>query len=677
MHTNRLISESSPYLLQHAHNPVDWYPWGPEALLRAQTEQKPILVSIGYSACHWCHVMERESFENEEVAAFMNQHFINIKIDREERPDLDHIYMDAVQAITGSGGWPLNVFLTPDRKPFYGGTYFPPQPMHNRASWLDVLAGISAAFNERRHEIESQAENLTAHLLNANTFGAGKQSESADTDWLHRMKNNIMQQADTTEGGFGRAPKFPQTFSIRYLLRYAHLYKDEQALKQALLSLDKMCAGGIYDQIGGGFARYSVDNEWLAPHFEKMLYDNALLIYVLCEAFQLSGNKRYEEVVRETIAFLQREMRASDGGYYAALDADSEGVEGKFYVWSYDDFMKSAGPDAPLAAVFYDVSPEGNWEHTNILRLKNTVAEFAAQNGMSEEEWEERLNEVKGNLLAARSKRVRPGLDDKILLSWNALMLSALCKAAGVFGEEAWKQEALTLAGFLEQQFDAGNHTYLHTAKNGEARYPAFLDDLSFWVRGLLDLQELTGDNTWLQKAGVLTGVILKDFSDEEGVFCYYTSATQDDVVIRKKETYDGAVPSGNAVLCGNLLRLSVLLGKEDWGMRASKMLEGFGQTASRYPTSFGEWADCLMVQLNGLKEIVILGAGWEKHLKELLLKYIPGKVVQAAAQGDDQYPLMAGKPTEAGSRIFLCEQYACKQPVFTVEELMQLLVNQ
>ena len=372
--TNKLFEETSPYLLQHAHNPVNWYPWSEEALELAKKEDKPILISIGYSACHWCHVMERESFEDEETAEIMNKYFINVKIDREERPDLDHIYMDAVQAMAGNGGWPLNVFLTPDKKPFFGGTYFPPKRAFNRSSWQEVLLGVQQAFAERRQEIESQAENLTEHLLKSNSFGIN----NPEKDGLFSITNatevfhNMMKSADKQWGGFGKAPKFPQTFVIQFLLRYYHVSKNEESLVQGLLSIDKMIDGGIYDQLGGGFARYSTDAEWLAPHFEKMLYDNALLISVISEAYQLTKNERYREIIEDTIEFIKREMMQRDKGFFSALDADSEGVEGKFYVWSFEEIKETLGEDHELFCNFFDISVSGNWENNNILWRKKS-----------------------------------------------------------------------------------------------------------------------------------------------------------------------------------------------------------------------------------------------------------------------------------------------------------------
>ena len=444
MHTNRLIHETSPYLLQHAHNPVDWYPWGDEAFERARAEDKPVLVSIGYAACHWCHVMERESFEHEEVAAIMNELFINIKVDREERPDVDHIYMDAVQAMSGSGGWPLNVFLTPDRKPFYGGTYFPTQRAFNRPSWTEVLHSLSNAYKTQKQEILQQAEQLTEHLKASNAFGlsvtdpAGLFTEGNITEAYH----NIMHQADRQWGGFGKAPKFPQTFAIGFLLRYAHLEGVEEARQQALLSLDKMKQGGIYDHVGGGFARYSTDTEWLVPHFEKMLYDNALLVSVLAEAYQLTDDERYEEVIEETLQFVERELMHAEGGFYSALDADSEGEEGRFYVWSEEEIQQVLGPEAELFCAYFDVSEKGNWEGKNILWVKVPLHQFALERNMDPALLASFIIRSKQKLLEQRSKRVRPQLDDKILLGWNALMASAYCNAFAATGNDHYRDVA-------------------------------------------------------------------------------------------------------------------------------------------------------------------------------------------------------------------------------------------
>ena len=521
---NKLINETSPYLLQHAHNPVNWFPWSDEALEKARRENKPILVSIGYSACHWCHVMERESFEDQETARLMNEHFINIKIDREERPDLDHIYMDAVQAMTGSGGWPLNVFLTPVAKPFYGGTYFPPKRAFNRPSWQEVLLAVTEAFTQRRNEIDAQAENLTEHLLQSNAFGISSQAEISvfTKEKINEAFENIMKNADKKWGGFGKAPKFPQSFVIQYLLRFFYATENKEALDQALLSIDKMIDGGIYDQIGGGFARYSTDTEWLVPHFEKMLYDNALLLSVISEAYQITNDKRYKEVIEETIQFVQRELMHPEGGFYAALDADSEGEEGKFYVWDHAEVVELLKEDGTIFCDFYDIRPGGNWEEKNILQRKKKEEIFCKEKNISLEELKRILQKGKGVLLKKRSERVRPQTDDKILLGWNSLMTTSLCKAFAATGNESFKKLAIDNMQFLLKKVSNNNTVdFFHSWKNDIAKQPAFLDDYAFLIQALIQLQEITGDINYLEKAKMITEHVLEKFNDSATIFFF------------------------------------------------------------------------------------------------------------------------------------------------------------
>ncbi|MBL7739251.1 MAG: thioredoxin domain-containing protein [Chitinophagaceae bacterium] len=678
VHTNHLIQETSPYLLQHAHNPVNWYPWGDEALQKAREENKPILVSIGYAACHWCHVMERESFEDEATARIMNDHFINIKIDREERPDLDHIYMDAVQAMTGSGGWPLNVFLTPDARPFYGGTYFPPKKAFNRPSWQEVLLSVKQAFEERRHEIDAQAENLTAHLVQSNSFGLQKDSDQNDLfrkDKPDEIFQHIMKSADREWGGFGRAPKFPQTFIIQYLLRYHYVTGNKEALQQALLSLDKMIAGGIYDQAGGGFARYSTDTEWLAPHFEKMLYDNALLVSVLSEAFQLTGHTRYRQVIEETMQFVKRELLHPQMGFYAALDADSEGEEGKFYTWSYEEVKKVVQDDAPLFCQYYDINPKGNWEGKNILRVKVPFEEFAVQHNISAEQLAALLNKAKEKLLAERNKRERPLLDDKIILGWNALMNTACSKACMATGNGEYKKLAIDNMTFLLDKFRDGNTgRFFHTWKNGQAKYPAFLDDYAFLIEALIHLQEVTADQNWLIMAADIVHYVTGHFSEPDTGFFYYTGKEQQDVIIRKKEVYDGAVPSGNSIMAYNLYRLSILLDRPDWKARSMDMLSSIGVAVSRYPVSFGIWSSLLQEIVAGTFEIAVVGAGYEKLMKKISHVYLPHRVLTAASASHPGFPLLSNKALSDYPLIYLCKDYVCQQPVDSIERFMSLI---
>jgi uncharacterized protein YyaL (SSP411 family) len=673
-HTNRLVKETSPYLLQHAHNPVDWYAWGEEALETARREDKPILVSIGYAACHWCHVMERESFEDAGTARFMNEHFINVKIDREERPDLDHIYMDAIQAMTGGGGWPLNVFLTPDTKPFFGGTYFPPQPVHNRNSWLEVLKGVSTAFRDRRTEVEQQAENLTRHIATTGGFdiGAGTQDRPAaavfNPETLQQARDQLMAAADKQEGGFGGAPKFPQTFSIRFLLNHYYFTHDKAALDQACLSLDKIIGGGIYDQLGGGFARYSTDRQWLVPHFEKMLYDNALLVATLSEAYQLTQKPLYKEVIEQTIAFVDRELGNHKDGYYSSLDADSEGIEGKYYVWDKAEIDLVLGQDAALFNSFYGVRTEGNWEGMNILtRQPETV--------LPPLQWQS-LGSARQRLLEHRNTRVRPALDDKILLSWNALMNIGFSKAYAALGDERHREMAIGNMQFLRQAFRGeGIHFYHHSYK-GEARVPAFLDDYAALISALLHLQEITGDSGYLTEARDILRFVIDHFSEPETGFFLYTHAGQKDILLRKREIYDGATPSGNAMMASNLLYLGIVFDERAWIQRASEMAATLHRPVTSYPGSFGVWATIFQALTYSIPEVVITGRRPENARKEFLAHLIPYRVFQSSQEENTQFPLLRDKPAGQDPLIFVCQDYACQLPVNEVATAIRLVEN-
>jgi len=672
--TNHLIHETSPYLLQHAHNPVDWYPWSEEALQKATEENKPILVSIGYAACHWCHVMERESFEDESTAEIMNKYFVNIKIDREERPDLDHIYMDAVQAMTGSGGWPLNVFLTPQKKPFYGGTYFPPERAFNRMSWKETLIAVHEAYVNRKNEIETQAENLTKYINDSNSFGLSEtESIEFSKEDLQTITDNILKTADTVWGGFGNAPKFPQTFIIQYLLRHYHFTKHEPSLKQALLSLDKMIEGGIYDQLGGGFARYSTDAKWFAPHFEKMLYDNALLVNVLAEAYQLTHNKTYAEIIKETLGFVNRDLTSLEGSFYSALDADSEGVEGKYYVWSKAEIEEVLKDGADIFCKVYDVSEKGNWEHSNILWLPEPIKNQAGKLNLDEIYLKNKLNACKVKLLEHRNKRIKPLLDDKILLGWNCLMITACCKAYAATSGELYLQMAQKNISFLEnnlKQRDTWFHSWKETAK-----YSAFFDDYAYLIQAYIHLQEVTGKAEYLIKAKALTEKVIQSFGDEENIFFFFTGDVQTDIIVRKKEVYDGATPSGNSVMALNLLYLSIVFDKFEWRKRAEAMLQSLKEATIRYPTSFGVWALCMQQEVYGLNEIAITGPSAFVLSAEINKLYIPNKVIQSATLPLEEFPLLRGKfQNKTADLIYLCRNYLCEEPVETVGELRLLL---
>ena len=674
--TNSLINESSPYLQQHAHNPVNWYPWGEEALAKARTEDKPILVSIGYAACHWCHVMEKESFEDEDTAAIMNESFINIKIDREERPDLDHIYMDAVQAMAGNGGWPLNVFLTCDAKPFYGGTYFPPKPAYSRPSWKDVLVAIADAWKNRRQELESQADNLIEHI-SSSAKAMSKAAGSAvvfSRETCDNMAAAILKNADTKYGGFGAAPKFPQTFTLQYLLAYSYFFNDKASLDQAILSINNMLDGGIYDQLAGGLARYSTDSYWLVPHFEKMLYDNALLVIVLSDAFQLTRDKKFEEAIRKTLAFCINEMKHPSGGFYAALDADSEGEEGRFYVWEKAEIEQVLGKNAELYCSWYSVTDEGNWEEKNILHKTFSEADFAAKQNIEVDVFRAIIAESDAKLLQVRSKRSRPQTDDKILLGWNALLLTAFCKAYPALGDTYYKQEAEELYKFLIGRFSKNGIISFHTYKQGDAKFPAFLDDYAWFIQACIHLQEITSCQDYLLEAQKLTHHVISLFYDEGSGFFYFTGNDQKDIVARKVELYDGAVPSGNSTTADNLLYLSVIFENSNWKEMALKMLSGMEQISTKYPTSFAVWASIYLKQFAGVNEVVVTGKEVNGLAKALLALYLPNRIFQSAIAETPGFPLLQGKSFGADGSIYLCAGQVCYEPVNTVDKFQMLL---
>lgn len=674
---NELSTETSPYLLQHAHNPVHWQPWSTKVLQMAKDLNKPILVSIGYSACHWCHVMERESFEVDATAAIMNEHFINIKIDREERPDIDHIYMDAVQAMTGSGGWPLNVFLTPEGKPFYGGTYFPPVKAYSRASWTDVLLSIAEGWRNNKEKMLEQAETLTQHLEKSNNIAQlqnavnlSKAQAFFTKEDCKTITENLLATADTVEGGFGKAPKFPQTFSINCLLQSAYFLKDEKALQHAELSLNKMLNGGIYDQLAGGLCRYSTDGEWLAPHFEKMLYDNALFIVALSNAYLLTKKEVYKNAVQHVCSFIISEMKNSNGGYYAAIDADSEGVEGKFYVWDKAETDKILGGNAALFNDYYDVTENGNWEEKNILRVLRPMEDVAASFNMPIESALLIINQAKKKLLDVRSKRVRPGTDDKILLGWNALLLTAFCKAYAVLQDEVYRNAAIELYDFIEEKFAKENDAYCHTYKNGQPKYPAFLDDYSFYAEACIHLQEITADEKYLHSAKKMTEYIFENFHDKKTGFFFFTEESQEDIIVRKIEIYDGATPSANAVMAKNLLYLSLVFDKREWHEKAVFMIDSLKTIIKKHPGSFGIWTATAMNIVAGINEIVIVGVDVMPSLKNMLLQYLPNKVLQANFNISNM-PLLKDRPILKELSIYLCRDFACTPTLRSVNELL------
>ncbi len=662
--TNDLSKETSPYLLQHAHNPVQWKPWSDSLFSTATAADKPILLSIGYAACHWCHVMERESFEDEAVADYMNTHFINIKVDREERPDIDHIYMDALQAMTGSGGWPLNIFLLPNGQPFYGGTYFPPNAMQNRASWMDVLKGVHAAFDSNREKLIEQATHLTAHLLQSNIKAQqGQASEViATTEEFQMIAQRILQNADTQWGGFGAAPKFPQTFSIQVLFRNYFHNKDQASIVHAIRSIDKMIQGGIYDHVGGGFSRYSVDAMWQAPHFEKMLYDNALILGTLAEAYQITKKPIYQDVIHATFTFLQRELFNGSGGYYAALDADSEGVEGKFYTWSYDELKEIITPEIFDAFIaYYQVTPNGNWEHTNILWTQNEI----------EKEWEPAWQNELKKLFDARAVRVRPALDHKVILGWNAMLIVGFCKMNAATGNHLYKKAAIECMDWLESNlFHADENYFYHSIANGIPKAQAFLDDYANLIQACIQLQEMTGDTSYLFKAKKWMDYVLIHFIDEDGLYFYYTASYQKDVIIRKKESYDGAQPSGNALICSSLFYLGQVFDLTEWRKQAEKMIHSIRPSLLQYPSSFGFWAQSFYQMSTGMIELVGVGPSVYESLPTLNAAFVPNSIRLMSQVQEDSIPLLKGKQI-LDNQFFICKNNSCSAPMTSVELIL------
>jgi uncharacterized protein YyaL (SSP411 family) len=679
-HTNRLINETSPYLLQHAHNPVDWYPWGEEALQRAKAEEKPILLSVGYSACHWCHVMERESFENEEIAKLMNEHYICIKVDREERPDIDHIYMGAVQMMAGQGGWPMTVFLTPEGKPFYGGTYYPPEDRYGRPGFPKILLAVSEAWREKRSEIEEQGAAMVEQM---NEMSRVDLPESPVTlDLFEQAVRKLKQNFDDRLGGFGGAPKFPQPMTIDFLLRYAHRTGSKDALHMATFTLERMAMGGIYDQLGGGFHRYSTDEYWLAPHFEKMLYDNAQLAQSYLRAWQATGDTFFRHVAEETLDYVAREMTSPSGGFYSAQDADSEGEEGRFFVWTDQEVKQILGvDDAALFTRYYDVTPRGNWEGKNILNMSAPAENFARSLGIEAEAFQERIDGMRQRLLNQREMRVKPHRDDKILTAWNGLMLAAFAEAAAVLDRPDYRKIAEANAEFvLESLYHEGR--LLRTGKDvedpdqqGELQFkvapiPGFLEDYSYYIDGLLRLYEATFEWRWLDAAKELTTAMLELFLDEEGSF-YNTPHDAEALVDRPRDMMDNATPSGNSVAVDVLLRLATLTADPDYHRIASSILRRANGLMAQHPQAFGRLLSAADFYVGPVKELAIIGALDSPETKALLATaratYQPNMLVVAANPEDmriPELPLLADRPEHDGhSTAYLCENYACQQP--------------
>ena len=660
--TNRLAQEASPYLRQHAENPVDWYPWGEEALRAAREADKPILLSIGYAACHWCHVMAHESFEDPETADLMNRHFINIKVDREERPDLDSIYMSAVVALTGQGGWPMTVALTPDGRPFFGGTYYPPTPRHGLPAFRQVLLALAEAWQERRGDVEGSAGEIADHLRQmalAETLGS---SGALNDDLIDQALNGLLRSFDSRLGGFGRAPKFPPSMTLEFLLRVYAGRGDSMSLHMAERTLEAMAHGGLYDQLGGGFARYSTDERWLVPHFEKMLYDNALLARVYLHAWQVAGKPLYRRVVEETLDFVRREMRHERGGFYSSYDADSEGEEGKFYVWTADEIRAALGDEAARFMAAYGVSEGGNWEGHNILHVAEDLTGLGDLSG---------LKEARLKLFNIRARRVPPGLDDKVLTAWNGLMLAAFAEAGRVLDRPDYTATAVANAEFLyaTMRRDDGRLLRSWQAAAGDARYNAYLEDYAFLADGLLALYETTFDPRWFAWARELADLMLAHFSDPAGGF-FDTSDDHEALLHRPKDVQDNATPSGNGMAAHVLLRLGLFTGEGRYWDTAERMVAGLYEPMARYPGAFAHWLGAAAFILSQPLEVAVAGdpaAADTRALLDVAQRAFRPNLVIAAGEGKaaEVVPLLAGRDRLDGrAAAYVCRRFVCRRPV-------------
>lgn len=674
---NHLSKETSPYLLQHANNPVNWFPWGDEALSKAKSEDKPIIVSIGYSACHWCHVMERESFENEQVAALMNQHFVCIKVDREERPDVDAIYMDSLHAMGLRGGWPLNVFLLPDARPFYGGTYFPVR------NWVNICKQINEAFVNHRDELTKSANGFTENMLfsESEKYGLQKADAEFDSTVLNELFARLEKDFDTQWGGMSRAPKFPMPCTWLFLLRYYALTTNPKALAQLTLTLDKMALGGIYDQLGGGFARYSTDGEWFLPHFEKMLYDNGQMMQLYAEAFTLIKKPLYKQVLEDTYSFVMNYMTSPESGFYSAYDADSEGEEGKYYVWTKQEIKDIAGDDASWFCHYYGVTTEGNYHEeashqatgANILFPQQELTDFLTQHKFDVPSYTKRFQQLKELLKIERSKRVMPGLDDKILASWNGLMCKGLAEAFRATGEQKFLDLALKNAHFIRTKLTKDNQLW-HSYKAGEAKILGFLEDYAAVIDAYIALYEVTFEENWLAFAESHTLYVWEHFWDEKDHFFYFTDSKAEQLIARKKELFDNVVPSSNSMMAKNLYFLGHLLGREDFTKTALHLLGKVKKLLVTNPDYLGNWAGFAACVAKPTTEIVIVGKEYQSFRKAIETHYLPNKII-LGTRYTSTLPLFQGRTLPSDqTMIYVCFDQTCQLPVKTIDEVLELM---
>ncbi|HEY6118566.1 MAG TPA: thioredoxin domain-containing protein [Pyrinomonadaceae bacterium] len=676
---NSLITETSPYLLQHAYNPVDWYPWGEEAFAKARQDNKPLLLSVGYSACHWCHVMAHESFENDEIASLMNENFVNIKVDREERPDVDQIYMNAVQMMTHHGGWPMTVFLTPEGVPFYGGTYFPPEDRYNMPGFRRVLLSVAEAYRERPEDIERTTASLLVELRKANE-GIGN-TGTMSPDLLDAAYRGIAKNYDELDGGFGAAPKFPPAMTLEFLLRTFSRTGQTEALEMVSHTCRKMANGGMYDQMGGGFHRYSTDSKWLVPHFEKMLYDNALLSRLYLHYFQVSGDKSAREVVEGVLDYVLREMTDPLGGFYSSQDADSEGHEGKFFIWDQDEIQTLLGArNAQLFDAYYDITAKGNFEGKNIANVKHSLDEVAKAEGVAPDLLKRIVDEGRKKLFAAREKRIKPHRDEKVLTAWNGLMMASFAEAGVVLERQDYTKAAERNADFLLGNL-LSNGLLLRSWKDGQAKFNGYLEDYAFLIDGLLMLYETTGTLRWLEESIKRADKMIEEFWDQEDGGFFFTGKSHENLIIKSKDYFDNATPSGNSVAADVLLRLALLTDKSDYRNRSVSLLLQVSDFARRYPTGFGRWLCAFDFHLGQPKEIaLVLGSpGDASELrKEIWRHFLPNKVVATSGQGAESViPLLQDRPPLNNQpTVYVCEHQTCQMPVTDVQGLRKELTN-
>jgi len=686
---NRLINEKSPYLLQHAYNPVDWYPWGEEAFEKAKREDKPVFLSIGYSTCHWCHVMEKESFEDIGVANLMNKFFVSIKVDREERPDIDGIYMTVCQMLTGSGGWPLTIIMSPDKKPFFAGTYFPKEDRFGRMGMITLIPGVNYIWKNRREEIYKSIEEISSALYSSLPK---QKEEELNEKVLDKVFNNFLNRFDSENGGFGVAPKFPSPHNLLFLLRYWKRRNSKEALEMVEKTLIEMHKGGIYDHIGFGFHRYSTDKIWLVPHFEKMLYDQALLVIAYAEAYQATKNDVYKETAEEILNYILRDMASSEGGFYSAEDADSEGIEGKFYLWTKEEIENLLSKDkADLFLKVFNVKTKGNWidqmhdenTGTNILHLQKEIKIIADELNLDEKLLKQKLKTIKGKLFSYREQRIHPFKDTKVLTDWNSLMISALSKAAQVFDKNEYYEAAEKAVYFILKNLVSKSGRLLHRFKDGEAGIHANIDDYAFFIAGLLDLYETGFNSSYLKTAVDLNSDFIKYFWDEKGGGFYFTPSDGEKLLIRQKEIYDGAVPSGNSTAILNLLRIGRITGNSDFEKKASKIIKTFSGIIENSPQAFTQTLIALDFAFGPSIEIVISGERNSLSAKEMLKiireKYIPNKVIVFNSKEKDQMEIISPLfkeyvPADDKTTIYICENYKCNMPATSIEELNALL---